>query len=510
MRRHSPFLVAAVTLGTMVLSIGGAGSAAAVAPDGWSDFNGDGYSDLAVGLQNATVTGLETAGAVIVLYGGPTGLTGTGSQHWNANNSLDTADDAQEMARFGYSLAAGDFDRDGFGDLAIGAPFWGVDGPDTAQWSGKVYVLFGSAAGLTSARTKTWRPTGPGTRVANAGYALAALDWFDFAGTSDAGDGYADLAVGAPGSGPNGQVSGRVTVISGQYLAGMPNAFTTSWYGTGTNSRFGHALAAGDFNDTIAGPKVGLDDLAIGVPFHHGNGGTIPFSGKVVVKQRDANGVLQTRHFDQDTGTIAGVSEEHDQFGSVLAAGDVVGSGLDDLVVGVPNEDLTLAGDTAEWAGVVHVISSGPRGSGLLSTSTLYRQGLAGIPGTPNTPDQFGASLAIADFGHDTGLDLAIGSPREVAGRTPDAGGVFVIYGEEDEGLDPGRPRSGPRRPPASWTRRRSATSSAPSWGPATSTGPDGTTWPSACRGRASCRQVAVPRSMPRGWCTSSTDCRLA
>ena len=47
---------------------------------------------------------------------------------------------------FGSALAAGDFDSDGFADLAAGAPFEAVG---SAEGAGAVSVLYGSAGGLT-------------------------------------------------------------------------------------------------------------------------------------------------------------------------------------------------------------------------------------------------------------------------------------------------------------------------------------------------------------------------
>ena len=47
---------------------------------------------------------------------------------------------------FGSSLAAGDFNGDGFGDLAVGVP----SESEVSPFAGAVNVLYGSAAGLTS------------------------------------------------------------------------------------------------------------------------------------------------------------------------------------------------------------------------------------------------------------------------------------------------------------------------------------------------------------------------
>ena len=107
-----------------------------------SDFNGDGRADLAIGVIGE---GHEFAGAVNVLYGSATGLTAAGDQLW----TLDTPGVKGSISRgwgeyFGRALASGDFDRDGYADLAIGVP--GDKEGETGPHTGGVNVLYGSAA----------------------------------------------------------------------------------------------------------------------------------------------------------------------------------------------------------------------------------------------------------------------------------------------------------------------------------------------------------------------------
>ena len=45
-----------------------------------ADFDDDGFADLAIGIPFEDVGGIAEAGAVNVLYGTASGLTGTGSQ----------------------------------------------------------------------------------------------------------------------------------------------------------------------------------------------------------------------------------------------------------------------------------------------------------------------------------------------------------------------------------------------------------------------------------------------
>jgi hypothetical protein len=77
-----------------------------------TDFNGDGYSDLATGEPVEAVGTIGGAGAVNVIYGSSDGLRATAlspgdgrdDQIWN-QNSADIEDDAEPNDRFGFSLA---------------------------------------------------------------------------------------------------------------------------------------------------------------------------------------------------------------------------------------------------------------------------------------------------------------------------------------------------------------------------------------------------------------------
>src|ERR1044072_7832963 len=132
---------------------------------------------------------------------------------------------------FGFSFAAGDFDRDGRADLAVGHPFETLAGPET----GAVTILMGTANGLSNAegianardRIITAGPAGFPGDLTEAG------KWFSFAlagGDFDA-DGHADLAIGAPREDVDGFVNvGTETVLYGALFAdGGDNGDATLW-----------------------------------------------------------------------------------------------------------------------------------------------------------------------------------------------------------------------------------------------------------------------------------------
>ncbi len=221
------------------------------------DFDGDGYADLAVGVRGEGLRSKPHAGAVQVLYGSASGLTDH-DQFWHqGRKGVKGAVEAHD--RFGSALDSGDFDADGYADLAIGIPREDLGGVTNA---GAVQVLYGSPEGLTAAGDQLWHQGTKGVPGANQkhdrfGEVLAVGD-FD-------GDGFADLAVGVGGEDLGGDENvGRVAVLRGS-PAGLTADGAQSWNQASPGiastrrhkERFGYHLAAGDVT------ADGRDDLLV-------------------------------------------------------------------------------------------------------------------------------------------------------------------------------------------------------------------------------------------------------
>ena len=361
------------------------------------DVNGDGFADLVVGAPFEDVGGTVDAGAMSVLYGSAGGLTTSGARTFvQVGGAVEAGD------QFGSALASGDFNNDGLGDVAAGAPFEDVG---TVPDAGAVSVLYGSAEELTTTGGQAFTQPVSAIEVDDVfGFALAAGD-FDQ-------DGFADLAAGAPfedvGRTFNG---GAVSVLYGS-AGGLTTTGGQTFVQPGNVEEldeFGFAVAAGDFN------QDGVADLAAGAPFE--NVGTIQTAGAVNVLYGSVGRLTTTnaQTFVQPAGV-----EEGDAFGFAVATGDFDQDGFADLAAGAPEENV---GSTAD-AGAVSVLYGS---AGRLTTSDA--QTFTQVGSAAEVFDQFGFAVAAGDFNQDGFVDLAVGAPFEDVGSIATAGAVSALYG---------------------------------------------------------------------------------
>jgi hypothetical protein len=381
------------------------------------DFDGDGFTDLAVGVAGEDWMA-NNDGFVHVLYGGAGGLTTAGSQYWS-QDSAGIFGDAENGDGFGQSLVSAEFGNGSQDDLAIGIPEEDVDGQIDA---GGVNVIYGTAGGLASAGSFFFSQNSPDMFGSSEPY-----DRFGFALTAgDFGDSsHADLAISSPYEDNAGVDDGGVHVISGGN-SGLSAATSFFWSQDSTNVEgtaqtsdlFGYSLAAGDFGNTS------YADLAVGVAYDDEISG-LADAGAVNVLYGSATGLTATNDqlWSQQSLSISGVAAIGDHFGYSLAAADFGNGSYDDLAIGVPSKDV----DFVNAAGGVNVIYGSANGLDSFG-NTFWSQNTTSILGIAEANDLFGLSLAAADFGNGSYADLAIGVPLEDSAATDD-GSVNVLYG---------------------------------------------------------------------------------
>jgi hypothetical protein len=448
------------------------------------DFDDDGFDDLAVGVHEETVGSNDNAGSLHIYYGSPAGLTSTGEQVFDLDD-IGLSGGADGGDHFGEVLATGDFDLDGFCDLAVGAPSKSVGAAD--NHAGAVIVFFGSSGGISLSGfrflSQNHLPAGSSeSSETNDGFgsALAALpngglaigvpgedfvintpteegrihilstsgpgnpldsvidreenDYAACPEQSELGDRWgSSLAVGKFGSSTSLVVAGEFEHLAGQENAGRVTVIgsplgcfdqnSTGIQDTAeANDLFGHALAVGDFDDD------GFDDLAIGVPGESIEATGDTTAGIVQVIYGSSSGLTNVgdQLWDQDDLAPNSAAEDGDWFGWALAAGDFDADGFDDLAIGVPFENISGAADV----GAVNILYGDDQGLQLVGRQTFSSDFPAGMPDSSNAGDRFGAALATGDFDGNGADDLAIGMPGEALGAAAAAGAVTVTYGK--------------------------------------------------------------------------------
>ena len=257
----------------------------------------------------------------------------------------DTAPPAPAAAPF-------DFDRDGRRELVVGMPGSGL--------GGRGLVAIHGPKGMRRVNGGGGDPRGFGSAAASA----------DFNG-----DGWADLAVGAPAGDTVDVYHGTATGLRHDI------AFTDP------DSRLGSALAAADLD------RDGFGDLVAGAPGRDA----------VVLRFGTSGGLDGERH------TLFGGA----RFGSRVRAGDVDGDGHVDVVEGAP--------DQPPAKGHASLCRGSPRGP--RRCEALSRAGTS--------------ALAVADVDGDDFDDIVQGDAVDTDGREPVGGRVWVWFGGRAGPTDP-------------------------------------------------------------------------
>jgi len=395
------------------------------------DINGDGVSDLIIGLPYSDASSLDptvatdetlnTGAGLIVFGGGDLGATGrldvTELDGDNGFSIVGVPSDFTSLLGISVS-GAGDFNADGTDDLIIGD-----------NRSNRSIVVFGGAdvggtgslSALTIAEgTNTLKIDGP--RDGNYAGDDYAGDSVSGAGDLN-GDGIADVIIGAPHADGSSEFRGgsSYVVFGGESVDDSASLDLTALDGTdgfvvngsGYNTTSGSSVSgAGDFNGD------GAQDIIIGAPqLQLGTGESHIVFGGVGV---GSTGALELSSLDGQTGFVINGIATRDVAGtSVSDAGDFNGDGVSDVIIGAPYADP----NGINGAGQSYIVFGGVGvgDNGTLDLLTLDGTNGFAINGTNDFSD-VGFSVSSAGDINGDGISDVI-----IAARS--TGEIHVVFG---------------------------------------------------------------------------------
>lgn len=331
----------------------------------------------------------------------------------NFNGGLNGADS------WGAAIAnIGDLEGDGVIDLAVGAP--GDD--ENGNNRGALWILFLNSNGTVDVASKIAEDVGgfTGNLDNNDQFGSAV------AGIGDLnGDGFRDIAVGAPLDDDGGDDRGALwilfmnadgTVASSTKISDQQGGFSGN---LDNGEQFGGAVT--DLGDLDGD---GIHDLAAGAPLSLDN--STP-KGAVWILFMNSNGTVRGgRKIGEGNGDFKGNLNADDHFGSAVAGiGDLDGDGVPDLAVGADQYDAGGSNHGAVWILFMNR-------DGTVKNQRRITTDDGGFQGTLHDDDRFGSAIArIGDLDEDGIDDLAVGAELDDDGGT-DRGAVWVLFMKTD------------------------------------------------------------------------------
>jgi hypothetical protein len=325
--------------------------------------------------------------------------------------------------KFGWAVDnIGDLDNDGVTDLVVGA--YADDTGGNAR--GAVYILFMDSDGTVDSHQKISDTDGDFTATFNDsdffGISVAGIGDLD-------GDGIEDIAVGADGDDDEDSGSGAVYILflgtdgkvdGYQKISDTEGDFTDT---LDVDNFFGRSVTnIGDVDND------GITDIAVGA--HNDNDGGSGH-GAVFVLFLGTDGKVDGSQKISDTvGDFTASIGTNDYFGtSVVGIGDLDGDTIEDIAVGVNQDD-----DGGNGRGAVYVLFLGTDGAvdGYQKISDTDGDFTA----TFDDGDHFGRSVGyIGDLDNDGIGDIVVGAEGDDDGAGS-RGAVYVLFMGTDGKVD--------------------------------------------------------------------------
>ncbi|GGB94645.1 hypothetical protein GCM10011325_22510 [Dyadobacter sediminis] len=253
------------------------------------DVNGDGFSDLIVGVPDYNYTGI-----VFIYHGSAQGL---------GSNPSTTIEYNPVTSAFGEDVSgAGDVNGDGFDDIIVGGASYLINGKPTDD----ALVYYGSAQGINK---------NVSTSLKNSIY------WTSVSGAGDVnGDGFDDVLTGCSIYANGQKDEGAIFVYHGS-ATGINPVAVTILESDKESAQLGSSVSnAGDINGD------GYSDIIAGAPFYS-NGQTQ--EGAAYVYYGSPSGILKNSVLKLEKDNAGAYMGS-----KVSSAGDVNGDGYSDIIVG--------------------------------------------------------------------------------------------------------------------------------------------------------------------------------
>ena len=385
------------------------------------DFNGDGLRDVLLGARfgDGPENSREDAGEVYLIYGRP---------QWPTDIALAQGEQdvtiwgPSERANLGFAAVAEDLNGDGVDDMILGAPFTTEElGPER---SGTVHVIFGRSD-LPREIDLAASPAD----VTLSGPGASSFFGDDLATGDVNGDTLPDLIVGstfARRPADTKAPAGITYVVYGREpwpgeLRMADGDFDVSILGAEEFDELGDTVASGDFNGD------GIDDIAMTAEAADGPENRRPVAAEVliVLGSTELPATIDAGKDEQDV--IVFGADDNDTLGFSLAAGDVTGDGIDDLLMGARGDN--GGRNASSRVGAVYMLTGAPQ---LPTVVDLATETLPAVYGAEN-----GDTLSHALIAREGETRYAVlGAPVARVGGRSNAGVVYLLDGETMAGLD--------------------------------------------------------------------------
>lgn len=382
--------------------------------------NGGDFADIIIGANG---TNNNTGSSYVIL--GKSDISDIDLSDLDGTNGFEVNGITEGDFLGSAVSSAGDFNGDGFDDVAVAANFADANGNVDA---GATYVIFGTDTGF---------PEEIDTALLDGsnGFILNGASPEDFSGISISsagdinGDERDDLLIGASFADPGEEDSAGTTYV----IFGSDTTVRELDLSTIDNSSLGftiNGIVAGDSSGTsVAGVgdinNDGFADIGIGAPAADPDNTNAGQSYIVFGTETGFNEEISLENLDGSNGFTINGANTDDQLGTAIsAAGDVNNDSIDDFIIGAVGAN----GDT----GSGYVIFGQEEGTEFTPTLALsdlnFSQGFA-IDGAIAT-DRVGESVSgLGDVNGDGIGDLLIGAPQASPDGVRDAGEAYVVFG---------------------------------------------------------------------------------